>query len=151
MSTEIFIRPGRAGTLETLQLIEQLGRKGAPMIPFLLLGIHPSRWDGMIRPRWQYEMRRSVDGKEAQQTFRSIDQQLFLFRKTGHMAGDCAECAVVVVAVAIATGRPYEILAMRPPDELVFRHVFVEVEGYRIDPTAPTDADYTGWERLTYP
>lgn len=151
MTTEIFIRPGRVGTLETLQLIERLGRKGSGMVPFLLMAIPPSRWDGLIRSRWEYSSRRSIDGKLAQQTFRSIDMQLLSFQRTGVMGGDCAEAAVVVVAVAIAGGRPYQIVALRRPEDLEFSHVFVEVQGYRIDPTAPTDADYTGWERLTYP
>lgn len=155
MIREIFIRPGRAGTLETLQLIQQLGQVGAAAVPPFVLGLPIPSWDATLRSRWDYEARREVNGIPAQQTFKSMALMITNFRQTGRFRGDCAEAAVVVVAVATAGRISYRIVAVRPPDDIEFSHVFVEVPFrnfiYRIDPTAPVDADYTNWERLTYP
>jgi hypothetical protein len=155
MIREIFIRPGRPGTWETLELIDRLGSEGASLIPHYIAALPVSSWDSQLRGRWVYEARRSVQGVPAQQTFRSVAQQISNLQVTGRLHGDCAEAAVIVVAVAIAGGLPYNIIALRPADETEFAHVFVIVNArgsfYRIDPTAPTDADYTTWEHMIYP
>ena len=155
MIREIFIRPGRAGTLETLKLIDQLGWEGSRSIPGFILSIPLPYWDATLRSRWDYEAVREVEGIPAQQGFQSIVQMISHFQQTGRVRGDCAEAAVLVVAVAIVCRLSYRIVAVRPPDEIEFSHVFVEVTFnnyvYRIDPTAPVEADYTNWERMTYP
>lgn len=167
MISEVWIRLGRAGTLETLQIINDVGQRGAPMVPFLLLSVPVELWQGIFRKHWLYDLRRSVNGKQAQQFLKSIDVQIYSYQTKGYMSGDCAEAAAVLVAVATAGRLPYEIVAVRRPDEMEFSHVFVEVEGIQIDPTsiwiqtapgkfeidpeAPTDRDYRRWERMVYP
>jgi hypothetical protein len=113
---------------------------------------HPRRLDDWLREIWTFEA-------ETVETLRGPESQWFRYIKTNHMVGDCDDAALVAAAmlvspfaVTMGPGGSVEFVAARPHNVENFSHVFLETrdrEGIiRIDPTAPPDADYTGWEFL---
>ncbi len=151
------IRRDRNGTWDTLQFIQSLGRQGSTnQYVILLTNSRPVReWDAVLRHYWLYE-------PEQEELLRTIPRQVQNVIQYQKLIGDCDDAAVVAVAMAEAKKRhqvtssypllSYQIVAVRRSDEPQFSHVFVEIllghQLWRIDPTAPTDADYTNWERL---
>lgn len=149
------IRRGTLGTLDTLKLIDEVGREGSRIryVHNFILSVPLIQWNDVLASRWAY-------ASEDTETVRSIAFQIQNLMKFDKLIGDCDDAAAVAVACACAARLPYRIVAVRAPEESEFGHVFVEVcrpqqqydaRGYlRIDPTAPLDADYRFWERMEY-
>jgi len=146
------IKHGAAGTRQTLALMVTVTRAGAalPMIQTLANTLDPTAWEGLMRQYWRFV-------EELEETLRPVDFQMDTLLRSGHMLGDCDDAAMVVGAVALAGQKPIRFVAVRRGPDSEFTHVFAEVATVavrdktywlRVDPTAPTDADYTGWERM---
>ncbi len=144
----ITIAHGYQGTQQTLHVINGMGRagKGNSYVARFILMVPLRMWNDTLARYWNYV-------EEAEETIRGISTQMSNIQKRGMMEGDCDDAAVVAVALAVASRLPYAIVAVRRSDQADFSHVFVEVQGpgfhiFRIDPTAPKDTDYHGWERM---
>lgn len=147
MIRAVTVRRGRQGTLDTLALIRGMGLDGANNddVRRVVAYCELTKWDGLLRQCWQF-------AEEEEETLRSVRIQSANMRSYGRMIGDCDDAAVVAVALAAACHLRFKIVAVRPGENAEFSHVFVEVQDvrgwFRIDPTGPINADYTGWERL---
>lgn len=152
MTLRVFnIPPGYAGTYRTVEFIASLARTGArdPRLKRYLPDVGIPFIDSSLRNYWVY-------ADEENETLRGVDVQIDNFTQRYQLIGDCDDAAVVAAALAIFARSPnVVIVAVRRPDETEFSHVFVEAEDvnepgtfYRLDPTAPTDANYDGWERM---
>lgn len=151
MMKVVSIRRGRAGTWDTLELINGMGVSGStnPFLKRFTLGVALRQWNATLKQYWVFV-------EETEETLRSVNMQaqnLIAYQK---LYGDCDDAAVIAVALATAANLPYRIVAMRAPEHSEFGHVFVEIRGpantwIRVDPTAPVDADYNFWERMPFP
>lgn len=151
--TEQAIPRGAGGTLATLTTIASLAYAGAqyPELRRFAGTISPRSVDTVLRNVWKFVS----DGEH--ETVRSIPRLMDDFLKYGTFFGDCDDAAVLSAALLLTW--PFMVHAsldaMRSPASPAFEHVFVSAEDglgvFRIDPTAPRDADYTNWERLSLP
>lgn len=146
------IRNGPAGTRQTLEEMAQLAQEGStlPYVRNIGLQFQPAQYDDVIRSYWRY-------AEEYDETLTPVDVQARTFLSAGYMLGDCDDAAIVVAAVAVASQLPSRFVAVRPGNEANFDHVFAEVaiqqtpnstSWLRVDPTAPLNADYRGFERM---
>lgn len=157
---ERYIARGNRGTIETMRAMLDVATEGAPGIPPTRKFVMRS-FDAALRSNWNYV----PDGD--METIRTIERMFFDFRTTGHFQGDCDDAAVLACALVLIEPkarpgirrmewlRTANLVAARPPEEMDFKHVFVEaVDGngaFLIDPTAPVDADYTDFELFRMP
>jgi len=141
------IRNGPAGTRQTLEEMAQLAREGAQLSYLRIIGgqYTPVEYDSLMRSYWRY-------AEEYDETLTPVDFQIRTVVNAGYMMGDCDDAAIVIGATALASGYAVRFVATRRGPDSQFTHVFAEVElpqGWlRVDPTAPADAHYDGWERM---
>lgn len=141
------IRNGPPGTRQTLVEMAKLSREGAalPGVQTISKMYPPIDYENVIRSYWRY-------AEEFDETLTPVDVQARTLLGSGFMLGDCDDAAIVVGAVALASRVPVRFVATRRAPDNQFTHVFAEVtvpEGWlRVDPTAPLDATYQGWERM---
>lgn len=147
MITEKIIPRGEQGIRAILYEMRRLSITGS-----LNFGIAPAVIDTCLRRSWIYEF--SPLGPQVLQT---VQRMWTDFGNTGFFHGACADAAVLAGAM-LCGNRPYVLaawfVAVRPPHEPDFEHVFTECLGpglIRIDPTAPLDADYTHFQRMEVP
>ena len=140
-----FIPAGAAGTRSTLAAMVAISLNASPHIDVVM---DPRTLDSFLRDNWNFV----EDGANE-----FIRDPL----KNGRMVGDCDDAAVWVGALLYAYRKRNNVLshaffvAVRPPNESDFQHVFTIAEDkhgtFRIDPTAPADANYKGWEEMRHP
>jgi hypothetical protein len=126
-----------------------LARSGSREL--LNFGLVPSlaEIEPLLRSVWCFE-------PEADETLRTIAEQVRNFETRGFLVGDCDDAAIVAAAAALVAGAsPVRFVAIRWKAEPEFSHVFTEARGLgwnenwiRMDPTAPPDAYYAGAERM---
>lgn len=112
----------------------------------------PRATDNFLRTVWNYK----PDGPVEQLT--TIDRLCADYQQTSHFTGDCDEAATVAAAMLLLD-RPSvkgaTVVGVREPNSTWNENAHVFVVGidhhgiFRIDPTAPADADYQFWEPLT--
>jgi len=148
------IRNGPAGTRQTLEEMAPLAREGAQLPYVKIIGeqYNPAEYDALMRSYWRY-------AEEYDETLTPVDFQIRTVMTAGYMMGDCDDAAIVIGAVALASGFHARFVATRRGPDAQFTHVFAEVSiplqspfapeaWLRVDPTAPLDANYQGWERM---
>lgn len=142
------IRNGPAGTRQTLTAMVKLAREGASLPYVLMLGrmYQPIDYENLVRSNWRF-------AEELDETLTPVETQAESYLTHNFMMGDCDDAAIVVGAVAAASDQKARFVAVRQGQEDQFTHVFVEVlasggKWLRVDPTAPLDAHYDGWERM---
>jgi transglutaminase-like putative cysteine protease len=67
----------------------------------------------------------------------------------GWFSGDCDDVSTLAAALLICSGYPAKFVAIRYSHPSEFEHVFVESNGYRIDPTVPPGTVHKELERMT--
>lgn len=144
----IDIPRGEAGTRATLYRIARVAVEGWATQRDFLMGFPaaPRELDLRFRALWLYV----PDPPTATDAIRTIEEMRRSFLATGRIEGDCDDAATLATAVAMAHRLPVEIVAIRPPHSIRFEHVFVVIQGVRIDPTAAIAADYRSCEKLTF-
>lgn len=112
----------------------------------------PEKLDELLRSKWCYV----ADGDH--ELIRTLDRMGSDFLKHGCFIGDCDDAAVMAAAILIHSAKAptaVRFAAGRPARSPHFLHVFVlfDLDGqtYRVDPTAPIDADYSNWELMIAP
>jgi hypothetical protein len=155
-----------AGTRRTIAEMQIMAWAGQD-VPLAAL-MRPDGLDGTMRNIWFY----LPDGKvetirtvaRMQEEFNVpldtyVNGQFFGVKPAGMVAGDCDDAAVLAAAALLHARRvghdvgTISIVAARPGRSTEFEHVFVMFElnhqPTRVDPTAPVDADYSTWEKMT--
>lgn len=151
MTIQKTIQRNEAGTRQTLDVMRQLARDGAawPGQALKYFGEYPAVLDESMRQRWVYV----PDGQH--ELIRTPGRMAADLEESGNFQGDCDDAAVWAAAALLTNEENVSkilLVAVRPAGEMRFTHVFVEVltaGGWlRIDPTAPTDANYQFFERM---
>jgi len=146
------IRNGAAGTRQTLELMAELARQGATLPYAKLAAVRwtVEQWDEMLRSVWQSQ-------EEMDEELTPADFQLRTLVTSGYMIGDCDDAGIVAGALGVAARVPTQFIALRRPADAAFSHVLTVAEPIRavsvtrwvIDPTAPRNQNYAGWEQMT--
>ena len=159
-SQYFWIPRNEAGTRSTLYTMLDIARAGY----LEARPIHPEKIDRVLRASWKFVS----DGQY--ETIRTVNRMMVDLSTHGAFLGDCDDAAVMAAAMLLRwkrlvlmfdkkTGSPGAhawFVAMRPPKETAFAHVFVVAQmddghTFRIDPTVPPDAPYAGWESMLVP
>lgn len=153
---EKWIPNSEAGVRATLEEMKQLARAGGFYMLLDQLTLRPPDIDRYLAEHWDY-VYMPLNG----QVLRSVPWMLSDLKKKQKITGACADAAIFAGAILTFQqqsinydNRSASFVAVRPPHELAFDHVFTLVTDYqditwRIDPTAPSNADYTNWEPMT--
>jgi hypothetical protein len=157
-----FILRGPAGIRATLEMIFNQAVIGGRLVYVsrFVSTVPLDQWDTVLREYWDYQ-------DEDAETLRSVRLQIESLMRGGKLIGDCDDAAIVSGALAQAAHLPFVVVAVRAPTSHEFTHVFVEVVDvhtprerhrsvrmsrmFKLDPTAPPDANYSDWERMVYP
>lgn len=156
MKVEKYIPRNEAGTkatlVEMLRLCQDaaIARPCPPMLQTMVQVIAPRRLDAFLRHTWNYV----PDGEI--ELLRTVPRLLEDQARTGYFEGDCDDACIIAGACLILQQPGLvkaALAAVRRPHDTSFSHVFCLVldrQGtFRVDPTAPMDADYQNWEMFT--
>lgn len=96
--------------------------------------------DTWLRERFRYR-------GEIEEVLRTPDFMLQSLESRGYFDGDCDDISTLAAALLIRLGYPARFVAIRydGPD---FKHVFVQVGSYVIDPTVAKGTPYIEQERM---
>jgi len=141
------IRRGEAGTRDTLEeirrlILDAMSDNRSKLFESLAHNIPIQALDRALRELWNYVEDGDVE------LIRTAGRLADDFWRTGRFEGDCDDACVVAGVILILQQRPIEIVAVRFPADAQFSHVFIRSHRFRIDPTAPPDANYDGCEEM---
>ncbi len=120
--------------------------------------VEPRAIHAFLAEHWDYEFQ-----PLAGQILRTVPRMLHELNTRGKITGACADAAILAGAILYSDRRRRPELvksawfaAVRPPQSVTFDHVCTMAIDradvpWRIDPTAPADADYTNWEVMELP
>jgi len=98
--------------------------------------------DSALREHFVYQ-------PESYEIVRTPQFMLHNWLTQGWFSGDCDDVATMAAALLLSFGHSAKFVAIRYSHPTEFEHVFVESDGFRIDPTVPIGTIHRELERMT--